>query len=207
MRRKYFGRFLYGIGTLLVLTSCGGDKAGGTAEFATVFAVAGSTSGQLDSDVATWTGDACAEGSTITTEPDTIDFEITSTAYATPDTGQTSTIQPSPLSISRVTLTLTPADTVSPVLPSRFQVQFPSPSAPQILPNSTAAVPVRIVDNDLKQFLLSGLGAQSITCSNNVTYTYRAEVSFELLETTTNRVATVSAPGFVLVKFSDFEDL
>jgi len=212
MQRKYFGRLVYGICALVALTSCGADKAGGTAEFATVFAAAGASSGQLDADVATWvdadggSANPCVAGSFVSTVPNSVDYQITSTPYATPDTGQSSSITPSTLSISRVTMTFTPADTVSPVLPSRFQVQFPSSSAPLIAPGSTATVPVRVADNDFKQFFLNGLGAQSISCSNDVTYSYRAVVSFELLETSTNRVSTITAPGFLLVKFADFVD-
>lgn len=213
MQKKYFCRLMYGICAMVAVTSCGGEKAGGTAEFATVFAVAGASSGQLDADVATWvdadggSANACVAGSFVSTVPDSVEYRITSTPYTTPDTGQSSTIAPSTLSISKVTMTLTPADTVSPVLPSRFQVQFPSSSAPTIAPNSTATVTVRVVDNDFKRFFLSELGAQSISCTNDVTYSYRAVLSFELLETSTNRVSTVTAPGFLLVKFADFVDV
>lgn len=210
MLKRFLGRFLYGMCAVAALTSCGDSKAGGTAEFATVFAVANGPNQTLDSDVSSWVdalgaaATPCVAGSSRTLTPDAVTYTITSTAYAQPNTGQASTITPSPLQIAKITVTLTPHDTVSPALPT-FQTQFPSSAAPLIVPGANP-VSVRIVDNDLKAFLLSGLGAQSITCANNVTYSYRAMVSFEALEVNTNRVSTITAPGYFVIRFADFAD-
>lgn len=211
MLKTYLGRFLYGMCAIAALTSCGDSKAGGTAEFATVFAVANGPGTTLDSDVSTWVdaegaaAPQCGDNSIRTTSPDEVTYTITSTAYAQPNTGQSSTITPSPLTITKITVTLTPHDTVSPALPT-FQTQFPTSAAPSIVPGPNP-VSVRIVDNDLKLHLLTGLGAQSITCANDATYSYRAVVSFEALEVTTNRVSTITAPGYLVVRFSDFGDV
>jgi len=213
MLKSYFVRFFYGFCALAAFTSCGGEKAAGTGEFATVFATVSGPNSTIDSDVARWVdatsgaaAAACGATSVPTTTPDSAVFTVTSTPYAAPNTGSGSAVTPSPLSITRITVTMTPADSISPALPAIFQTQFPSSAAPVILPGNPQPLTVRLVDNDMKAFFLFGLGAQSITCTNQATYSYRAVVSFEMLETTTNRVSTVTAPGFMLIKFSDFID-
>jgi hypothetical protein len=101
-------------------------------------------------------------------------------------------------------MTLTPDNDKTPALPARFQTQ-PLPTQVRIVPG-TNNFSVRIVDDDFKIFLISGMGAQSLDCSNSALYKYRATVSFEALEVTTNRVATITAPGFLLINFADFPD-
>lgn len=214
MLKRYLGRLVYGMCMLAALTSCGDSKASGTGEFSTVFATASGPNSVLDSDVATWvdatTGTAaqpCLATSVPTTSPDQVTYTITSTPFPSPNTGQSSTITPSPLSITRITVTLTPTPgSVSPVLPPNFQTQMVSSTAARILPGTSAPIVVRIVDNDFKAFLMTSFGAQSITCANPATYSYNAVVSFEMQEVNTDRVATITAPGFLLVKFSDFID-
>ncbi|HBG08262.1 MAG: hypothetical protein A2075_06795 [Geobacteraceae bacterium GWC2_58_44] len=214
MRKRYLGSFVLPLLALAVLTSCGGgdSKADGVAEFATVVATASGPGGPLDSDVATWviasTGAAapvaCVAGTVPTTAPDSVDYTFNSARYSAP--GSTSTITPSSLVITRITLTFTPANTFSPALPPIFQTQFLSAAQPVILPDSSLVLPLRIVSNELKEFFLMGLGSQSIDCDNRATYSYRAVVSFEAVEVNTNRVSTITAPGFLLVNFSDFID-
>lgn len=215
MRKKLL-RLVLGICALAAFTSCGGEKAGGTGELATVYVTASGPAGPLDSDVTTWldattgaaTPNACAVGSAPSTNPDSVDYTVASTVYTPPNTGSTTSITPSPVVISRVVVTLTPADTATPVLPPRFQTQYLSASAPAIAPGGALSVPIRIVDNDLKSFFTDEtlLGTKAITCSTPQYYTYWATVSFEMKEVSTNRVSTVTAPGDLKVNFSDFID-
>jgi hypothetical protein len=210
MLKRCTATMLYAALAVATLTSCGGDKAGGTGEFATVFAIATPPAGPIDSDVAHWvdaagaTAPPCTATSFPSVLPDNVTYTITSTPYTVPNTGQSSPIVTSDLVVSRITLTLNPANTQTPVLPPVFQTQFLS-SGQLIVPGSNS-VSVQIASDQLKDFLRTGLGSQSITCSNQPIFTYRATVSFEMLEVTTNRVSTVTAPGFLLVNFTDFID-
>jgi hypothetical protein len=196
-----------------VLTSCGDSKASGTGQFATVFASASPPASALDSDVATWVdattlakAPACGANSVANVSPDDATFVVTSAAYTVPNTGSSSTIATSDLIIDKITLTLTPADTQSPALPSLYQTQFPS--AGQRIVVGANNVTVRIASDELKSFFRSSnLGNLALDCSNpSAIYSYRAVVSFEALEVNTNRVGTITPPGFLLVKFSDFVD-
>lgn len=209
MLKKFLARFLYAACGVALLCSCG-ETAGGTGEFATVVATASAPAGPLDSDVLTWEGDQCLSAAG-PTAPDDVDYTITSKPYPTTNTGQTSPIQTSSLQVTRVTLTYTPANTDTPALPPKYQTQFLSSGltipAPTNATGTSLTVPVRIAPQDMKLFLATGLGSQSINCNNpGAFYTYRVEASFELLEVSTNRSAVVKAPGFFLVNFADFVD-
>lgn len=210
--RKTLLRLVLGICALAAFTSCGGEKASGTGEFATVYVTAVGATGALDSDVTNWVDASgnkateCDPTSFMSTTPDTVDFTLTSTAYTQPNTGSSTSITPSPVAISRITVTLTPGPGAPPVLPAQYQSFDVSATAPQILPGASQIVPVRIVDNDLKQFFVNSLGTQSISCSNNPIYKYWATVTFEMREISTNRVSTVTPTGALLVNFSDFID-
>lgn len=212
MRKKLFSGLAFSICAMLALTSCGGEKASGTGEFATVFVTAVGATGALDSDVTTWVDASgakavqCGPSSFMTTKPDTVDYTITSTAYTPPNTGSSTSITPSPVVISRITVSLSQGPGFSPVLPPRYQSYDVSATAPQINPGGSQTVSVRIVDNDLKAFFVNSLGAQSLTCSNQVTYKYWATVTFEMREVNSNRVSTVTPAGTLLVNFSDFID-
>lgn len=214
MLNRYLARFVCAACTVVVLSSCG-DKPAGTGEFATVVATANPPSSTFESDVATWvdatTGAAVpvsCGASVATTVSDSVDFTVTSTAYATPNTGSTSTITPSRLRIARITVTLTPANSSTPALPAQFQTSYSS--AGQIVaPNTAQSVPVTLATKDLKRFFrnTSALGAQAISCTSNPIYTYWADVSFEALEETTNRGATISPPTRTFkVEFTDLID-
>ena len=204
MLKKYLSRFIYGACAVAALTSCGDSKANGTAEFATVFATAAGPSSDLDADVASLvdatTGAAvtvCAAGSVPIFTPTDATYTITSTPYAAANTGSSSSITPSALTVTKVTVTLTPADTVTPALPPIYQTRNPT-SGQTILPGATQGITLRIVPNELKSFL-----APQLVCTG-VRFHYRASVSFEAVEVTTNRVHTITAPGFLLVNIVDF---
>jgi hypothetical protein len=204
MLNRYPARFLCVACACVMLTSCG-SKAGGTGEFATVVASANATTSGLDSDVATWVdattrakASPCIQTSIPTVVPDDVSFNVTSAAYTVPNTGSTSTVVPSDLIITRVTLTFTPADSLTPALPAIYQTQFPS-AGERIVVGSTS-IPVRIATDDLKIFL------QNTLACTGLTYSYRLNVSFEALEVNTNRSGTISVPGYFLVRFTDFID-
>jgi hypothetical protein len=205
MLNRYLGIFFFVACAAVTLTSCG-SKAGGSAEFATVFATANTTSSVLDSDIALWfdaaTGTVkstpCAATSAPFVAPDDVNYNITSTAYAVPSTGSTNTTAPSDLVITNITLTLTPANSLTPALPARFQTQ--SISAGQRVVVGNNSIPIRIATDEMKSFLQNDL-----LCTG-LTYIYRASVSFEALEVSTNRVGTITPPGSMLVTFTDFTD-
>jgi hypothetical protein len=215
MLNRYLLRLFFGACIAAALTSCGDSKAGGTGEFATVFATATPPPAAVDSDVASWvdrtTGAkapvACLSTSSTVTTPDDVTYNVMSTPYTSASTGQSSNISASDLVITRITLTLNPANSLTPALPAMFQTQYPS-AGQRIPPGSTQAVTVRIASNEIKRFFrdtTGALGGQAITCSNNPIYSYFAVVSFQAVETTTNRVATITAPALV-VNFSDYID-
>ena len=209
MLRSLLVRFFYGACALVALSSCGDTKAGGTGEFATVYATANPPAAEIDADVTTWvdgTGakaTACAAGSLITVLPDNAVYTVTSAAYPAANTGTTSTIPTSNLSITKISFTLTPANSLSPALPPLFQSQQSSPG--QIITPGSNSVTVQIATDDIKNYLRT-LTTGALDCSGQgVIYSYWAVASFQALEVNTNRVATLTAPA-LLVKFSDFID-
>ena len=204
MFKRFVAILLSGTCAAVMLTSCGDSKAGGTGEFATVFAVANNTTGPLDSDVATWVNATTQVKATPcppsvpTVKPDDVSFSVTVSPYATPNTGSASPIVTSDLLVTKITLSFTPADSLTPALPALFQTQFPS--AGQRLTSGPNSIPVRVVTNDLKVFLQNNLACSGLT------YSYRVSVSFDALEITTNRASTINLPGYLTVNFSDFID-
>ena len=205
MLKKYLSRFIYGACAVAALTSCGDSKANGTGEFATVFATAAGPSSDLDADVANSYVDAttgaavtaCAANSVPLFLPTDATYTIKSDPYAAANTGSSSSITSSALTVTKVTVTLTPADTVTPALPPIYQTRNPT-SGQTIQPGATQSITLRIVPNELKIFL-----APQLACTG-VNFHYRASVSFEAVEVTTNRVHTITAPGFLLVNIADF---
>lgn len=213
MLKRYLGRMACAGLALAALASCGDSKSGGTGEFSTVMATAGGPGGGLDADVAVWVSAdnpdspalPCGANSAVSTVPDSVDYFITSIPY--PSAGTSTTNPPSRLQVSRVTLTFTPANSTTPALPPLYQEQFPNAAYPDILPNSQpTTIPVRVASHEMKIFMRGGLGGQSLDCSNGGIYTYRVNASFELKEVNTDRVATVTVPGPLVVRFADFAD-
>jgi hypothetical protein len=190
MLKKLVVAVLISACTVTALTGCGNNKAAGTAELATQYVTATPTSSTIDSDVVSSTG---------TFAPDDVSYTLNSTLYNTPNTGSSSTITASDLVVSRVTLTLNPANTDTPALPLLYQTQYLG-GGQRIPAGGSAIVPVRLVSQTLKKFLFDG----PFTTNPNAFLTYRATVSFEVLEVNTNRVSTITAPGFVQVNIADF---
>jgi hypothetical protein len=212
MLKKYLSLLFCGACALVSLTSCGDAKSGGTGEFATVFATATPPPSALDSDVAQWFDSAtlttkvaaCSTNGAATVTPDDATYTITSTGYATPNTGTSNPTTPSDLLIDKITMTFTPANSLTPALPPAFQTQFPSPG--QRVAVGSNAVTVRVVSTDLKHYFLNS-GAQSLNCTNQGTsYIYRVTVSFHAVEVSTNREGTITPAGSLIVNVSDFID-
>jgi len=168
---------------LVMLTSCGESKATGTGEFATVQATANytGTASSLDLTAAS-------------TVPVDAAYTITSTAYTVPNTGSTSTIAVSNLLVNRITVSLSPVNTSFPALGS-LAVSFPTASQPLVIVGANV-INVEIVTAALKAFLAAQVPA-------GATVSYRATVSFDLQEVNTQRSATVTAPGFLVVNFTN----
>lgn len=206
MLKKCFAMSICAAALLAALTSCGDSKAGGTGEFTTVFVTATPPNTILDSDLAQWVdasgkaASACVAGNSPTFTSDDVNYSITSTAYNTPNTGQSSPVTASDLLISRITLTLTPANTNTPPLPARFQLQYLS--AGQRISTGTTTIPIRVVSEDLKAFIAS----QANGLCPGPSYAYRATVSFEAVEINTNRAATITPKGDLLINLKDFVD-
>jgi len=168
---------------ILVLASCGDSKANGTGEFATVQAVAN------------YTGTASSIDLTpATAVPVVAPYTITSTAYTVPSTGSTSPIVVSDLIINRITVTLVPALTSNPDL-GTLTTQFPTASQPLVVPGANL-INVEVVQAALKTFLQANV-------PTGTTVSYRAYVSFDMQEQNTRRSATVTAPGFLVVNFTN----
>lgn len=208
MLKKFFAGSMLAALALASLTSCGDSKSSGTGEFATVYAVATPPSADLDSDVVRWTDatnnavSACTAGSSPTiVAKDVVNYTITSRPYTTPNTGASNPTVTSDLVITKVTLKLTPGFPGTSPLPPKLQTQYLT-SGQLIVPGSNI-VPVDIVSTDLKLFIADDILGLSTAC-NNEKFTYRAEVSFEAKEVNTDRVATITAPGFFLIHIGDY---
>jgi len=209
MLKRYLACICCAVCTIVVLSSCGDSRAPGTADLATVMAVV-TPPGGLDSDVAKWVTDtggaatACGANSFISITPDDLTFTITSTAYTSGNTGSTSPITPSDLVVQSITLTYTPATSLSPALPAIYQTQYPS--AGQLVTVGANPVTVRVASHEMKNYFMTGLGTQSITCSNAAIYSYWVSASFRVLEVNSGRVATITTPGPLLMRVADFQD-
>ncbi|MCM0083681.1 hypothetical protein L4X63_19010 [Geomonas sp. Red32] len=206
MLKKFLATLLIGTLAAVALTSCGDSKAAGVGQFATVYATATSPGVPLDSDEATWvdaTTQSKAQACLATSVPhfasDDVNYSVTSTAWTSGNTGQTNPTSASDLMIQKVILTLTPDDSTTPALPAVYQTQFLT-SGIVVPAGSTVSVPVRIVSQELKTFL-----SNDLLCTG-LMYKYRATVSFEAVEVNTNKVATITVPGFVLIRLTDFTD-
>ncbi|HJV35812.1 hypothetical protein [Geomonas sp.] len=196
MRRRFVSSLICGALAIGVLTSCGSDKAQGTGEFATVVATANTPGADVNSSVA-----VCGPPIVPNTTPDSATYTINSTVYG----GSSTTILPSDLIIDKITLTLIPANTVTPALPLGFATQYPT-SGQRVAPGGSVSIPVVVASSDLKNFLRTTVTPQALDCSAQglvTTYTYRVKVSFEALEVNTNRVATITPPGYVNLIFTD----
>lgn len=179
----------------LGLSSCGNSTGGGVAAFNTVNATASvdSAKNPLLSDLATWTGTPCATGSTITIKNDVINFSVTTTVSISNGT-------PSTLQLQKATITFTPADTVTPVLPALYAVQYQNLLGQSVPAGGTLSVPIEIATHSLKEYLLP----KADVCVTNSIYNYNVQVNFDAVESGTGKSGSI--PAGLTVRFSDFAD-
>lgn len=180
---KVFNVFLCCV-ALFSLSGCGGG-GGSTTDLNTVSLSVRPTSNRLESDVST--GNVCSatgvsSGGTLST--DTINVDVTSTAYP-------NALKPSPVTIQRIQISYVPAISGVPVIPTYYDTGFVIP------PNTTLSAQVHVTDK-LKLDLLNSFGFQ--LCSSNY-YEYNVTITFEGVEDYTNK--SVSFSTQVKVAFAD----
>lgn len=187
--------------SMFILQSCGSSNTGGTSVFETVDATASvdAAKNPLLSDLAKWTGTACADGSTFSIDNDLVNFNVATTVNIKNGT-------PSPLNIQKATITFEPADSLTPKLPALFTPDYRSLLGYQVPAGGSLSFPVEIASHNLKQYLGAmppqGLG---LVCTNiSTTYTYNVIVTFDAVETNTGKRAPIQAG--MTVKFYDFND-
>jgi len=182
------------LSALVILQSCGSSNTGGTVLFETVNATASvdPENNPLLSDLATWTGSPCGPTSTATLDNDIINFSVVSTVNISNGTS-------SPLNLLRATITFSPADTLTPVLPIQFSPTFQSFNY-TVPANGTFSVPIEVANHLVKQHLGS-----SLVCTNSADiYTYNTTVSFDAVEVNTGKSGVITAR--LTVRFADFAD-
>lgn len=161
---KKFIEIVIGISSLLMLSSCGSDNAGGGAgEFTTVIMTAAAKTIRFESDVIT--GNTCANnvstGGTFAT--DSVDVDLTSTKYPN------LTIPALPVRVVSAIVSYAPRNSVSPAIPAQpFSVPF------DINPGTTT-IQVPVVPEILKIQLVNNFNLQ--LCSSTV-YEYYVTITF-----------------------------
>lgn len=187
------------VSVLLTLTSCGSSNMGGGTAFNTVNASVSvdAAKNPLLSDLAKWPDQTAICSSDPTKAPtivnDIVNFTITSNSSITNGT-------PSALSVQKVTLTFTPADTVvTPALPALYAVQFLSGGGATIAAGGTLSVPVEVATHNFKESFWN-----SVLCQAKPVYSYNVTAAFDLIEVATGKAGTITA-GMV-VRIADFTD-
>ncbi|MSN26366.1 MAG: hypothetical protein GJV46_10935 [Geobacter sp.] len=182
----------------LTLTSCGSSNMGGGAAFNTVNASVSvdSAKNPLLSDLAAWPDQTAICTSDPTKAPtivnDLVNFTITSKTSITNGT-------PSALSVQKVTLTFTPADTLTPALPSSFAVQYTNLSGSTVPAGGSVSIPVEVATHNFKNYFWN-----TVLCQLVPVYSYNVTVAFDLIEVATGKAGTIAA-GMV-VRVADFAD-
>jgi hypothetical protein len=187
MLYKVLVKFICAASLACMLASCGDSKPSGTGEFSTVFATSKS---------AAITSADAGVLNLATVGPMLASYVISSTAYANANTGNSSSITASNLKITKVTITLAPANTsfVS-VLPASVTPQF-SPASPIILPVGDTSVDIQIDIDALKTFLATHVNA-------GASASFWVNVDFELHEISTDRIGSVSFPNSLKISFTN----
>ena len=137
------------------LSSCGGSNSGGTLTPTIV---------SIDSDVATWTGTPGA--STYTVKPDIVN--VTLNAFPAPP-GSTGTTGEKVV-IKSATIIYTPANTISPPLPTQFMTL----TGQMVELGNSLPVPVTVASQALK----STPPLSSLVRPNTGIYSYYATITF-----------------------------
>lgn len=184
--------------SLLILVSCGSSNMGGGAAFNTVNASVSvdSAKNPLLSDLAKWPDQANICSTDPTKAPtivnDLVNFNITSTTSITNGTA-------SALAVQKVTLTFTPADTLTPALPALYAVQYSNVAGTQVPAGGSVTVPVEVATHNFKAYFWN-----TVLCQSAPVYSYNVLASFELIEVSTGKTGSITA-GMV-VRVADFTD-
>jgi hypothetical protein len=168
---------------MLGLCSCGDSTVAG-GEFATVKA----TARIFDSAQSTQYLTASS------TAPVNIDYNITSEAYTSGNTGSTSTISPKNLDIDSIYVDLSLGNSSTPSLLS-LQVQHPASSSPAIIVGSNK-VTVEVINSAILNYLKANVPVGQ-------TGVYYGTVSFHLVESGTLKAGTITALGNIVIYFSN----
>ena len=178
-----------------ILTSCGSTNTGGGAVFTTVNASASADSAKnpLLSDLAKWSGTACASGSTYTISNDLVSFAVVSTVNISSGTG-------SPLMLQKATITLSPADTLTPALPPLYSTYYQYLTGATVPAGSTLSVPIEIGTHNIKSYL----GNILVCNGSNTIYSYNATIVIDAVESAIGTSKPITAG--MTVRFADFSD-
>lgn len=179
---------------IVLLMSCG-ENASGVAEFKTVNATASvdPEKNPLLADLATWTGDPCAEGSTYSVVNDLVNVTVTSKANIATGTSL-------PLILQAATISFSPADTISPYLPPLYTPSYQNLNGTILPAGESLSVPVEVVTHRLKEYF----GTTLLCTGFSPIYSYNATISIDAIEQGTGKVSNMSAG--MTVRFADFAD-
>ncbi|MBI5747035.1 MAG: hypothetical protein HZA13_08540 [Nitrospirae bacterium] len=181
------------ISILLALSGCSEEVGGGAGSFDTVIATASVSTADLDSDLATWTdvngdGFVCGANDTFTVSSDDVTVDIAVDTKA----NLPSTREASKVSINKVSIAYSPANTTTPSLSTQFETL-----GVVVDPDSTATVSFKVASQDLKKSSI----LSPLVCSNTI-YTYFVTLTFEGVEVDTNRTETFETT--LNLRFADF---
>jgi hypothetical protein len=185
--------------TLLVfcISGCGSTNGGGTVFFKTVNASAqvdSSSTNPLFADLAKWTDKAaiCDGVQVPTISPDLVKFTITSTKSISSGVA-------SNLLLQKATIIITPADTISPVLPAIYATSYIDIGSVSVPADGSVTVSLEVVTHNLKAYFLP-----IAVCKDVPVYSYDVKVLFDAVEANTGKSGTI--PAGMTVRVADFTD-
>lgn len=187
--------YLLGLISILALSGCGEEVGGGAGSFDTVIATASVSTADIDSDLATWTdvdgdGFVCGANDTFTVSSDDVTVDIA----VNKRTNLPSTVETSKVSINKVSIAYSPANTTTPSLSTQFETL-----GVVIDPDSTATFSFKVASQELK----ASSTLSPLVCSVTI-YTYFVTLTFEGVEVNSNRTETFETT--LNLRFADFAD-
>ena len=175
------------IGSLLLLSSCGSDNAGGGAgEFTTVIMSANTKTDRLEADVIT--GNVCPS-TTGTFKTETVDVDLVSKLY--PNVA----IPALPVRIYSYTVSYAPRTPVSPAIPAQSYS-----SGAVIDPGTTTTLSIPVATDILKYKLVNDFNLQP--CSATM-YEYHVSITFNGAEIGGSGTSREIGPTNLDVAFAD----
>jgi hypothetical protein len=179
-----------------ILVSCG-ENANGVAGFKTVNATAtvDSSKNPLLADLATWSGDPCKfdAGSTFSILDDNVIVTVKSTPNITSGTSL-------PLILESVSISFSPADSISPPLPPILSPIFQNLNGTILEAGTSLPIPVEVITHRMKEYFGTTLVCQEFS----PIYSYNATITFNAVEQGTGVTGSMSAG--LTVRFADFAD-